>query len=299
MEVFLTGATGYIGHVVAEKLVARGDTVIGLARSEAAADTLRDRGVQPVAGDLDQPDALTTIASAADAVIHLGFQWGSDVTSTIAAERRVVEGLMAGVAGRDARLLFPGGTSVLGDTGDAVFAEDTPIAPHPLAKRLNTERLVLNASTVHGIVIRAPNVYGRGDGQALFAALRQAGRSLDAIPFPAGAGDHLWSFVHVDDLAALFVLALDRAAPHQLFHAGAQSGLRTRDIAAAVSAGMGWDSRTAEMPLTELRPLFPVSALADYWSTNSQSSRAKAERLLDWRPRHLNLLGDVARNLAG
>ena len=295
MDVFLTGATGYIGTVVAEKLLARGDTVIGLARSVGAADTLRDRGIRPVSGDLDRPGDLTAIAYAADAVVHLGFQWGSDVTSTILAERRVVKALMVGVAGRDAPFLFPGGTSVLGDTGNTVFDEETPIAPHPLAERLDTERLVLDAPDVHGVVIRAPNVYGRGDGQALFAALRQAGKSLAGIPFSEGAGDRLWSFVHVDDLADLFMLAIDHAAPYELFHARAQSGLRTRDIAAAVSNGMGGEGRTMELPLVELRPMFPVSALADYWSINSQSSRDKAEGLLGWRHQHLDMLGEVAR----
>ncbi len=127
-----------------------------------------------------------------------------------------------------------------------------------------------------------------------FAALRGAGTGLGAIPFPRGSGDNLWSFVHVDDLADLFTLALDRAAGSQLFHAGAQSALRTRDIAAALSRGAGWEGRTIELPLAELRPLFPVAALADYWSQNGQSSREKAERLLGWRPRHLDMLGEIA-----
>jgi len=53
MKVFVTGATGYIGGSVATRLLEAGHTVIGLARSADAADTLRKRGIEPFAGDLN------------------------------------------------------------------------------------------------------------------------------------------------------------------------------------------------------------------------------------------------------
>lgn len=227
-------------------------------------------------------------------MIHLAFQCKADVAATIAAERRAIAAMLRALAGTGRPFVFPSGTSVLGDTGHSVPDEGAVVAPHPLDERLMTERLVLEAEGVRGVVVRAPNVYGRGDGQALFAALRQAGAGLGAIPYARGSGNNLWSFVHIDDLADLFALALDRSGAGQLFHAGAQSGLRTRDIAAALSRGAGWHGRTLEMPLADLRPLFPVSALADYWSQNGQSSREKAGRLLGWRPRHLDMLDEIA-----
>ena len=71
MKVFLTGATGYIGSAVAERLLAAGHAVVGLARSEQAAATLEARGIIPHRGDLTDPESLYAAARAADAVIQL------------------------------------------------------------------------------------------------------------------------------------------------------------------------------------------------------------------------------------
>jgi len=62
MKVFLTGATGYIGTVVAEQLQRAGHTIVGLVRSEAAAAKLRQRNIQPLLGDLRDVDQLVYAA---------------------------------------------------------------------------------------------------------------------------------------------------------------------------------------------------------------------------------------------
>lgn len=71
MKIFLSGATGYIGGAVAERLRAAGHTVVGLARSEQAAATLEARGIIPHRGDLTDPDSLYAAAREADGVIQL------------------------------------------------------------------------------------------------------------------------------------------------------------------------------------------------------------------------------------
>lgn len=298
MKVFVTGATGYLGSAIADRLVQKGHAVTGLARTEEAEERLRARRITPVRGNLDEPALLTRFAQQAEAVVHSAFQWGADVTSTIHAEHGVVTALLAGVQRTDKPFIFTSGTSVLGDTGSEVYDESTLIPPHHLNQRLDTEQLVLQAADAHGIVIRPPNVYGRGDGQALFAALRNAGKSFKAVPYAEGTGNKLWSFVHVDDLADLYELALVRSASHQLFHAGAESGLCTQAIAAALSQGMGWDGRTVQLSLDKMKLMFPVPALAEYWARNSQSSRTKAESLLGWKPEHVSMLSELEFRLS-
>ena len=51
MKVFVTGATGYIGGSVAERLIASGHQVVGLVRSAEKAPLLKDRGIEPVLGN--------------------------------------------------------------------------------------------------------------------------------------------------------------------------------------------------------------------------------------------------------
>ena len=70
MKILVTGATGYIGGSVAERLVVSGHTVVGLVRSREKALLLKQRGINPVVGTLDDWGVLTDAAHAADAVIH-------------------------------------------------------------------------------------------------------------------------------------------------------------------------------------------------------------------------------------
>ncbi len=305
MKVFMTGATGYIGSAVAEKLQEAGHQVVGLARSDASAEALQARGIEVVRGDLSDTRVLTDAARAADGVIHTALSFeGGDFFSGIAAEEAAVRALIAGAAGTDKPLIMTSGTGMLGDTGERIFDEDTPVtlpteqaaAENPAMKavreRLQTEALVLGAAGVHGIVLRPPSIYGRSDGSSLLAWLKAAAPPLGAVPYAAGTAGHLWSFVHVDDLADLYVLALE-ADRGELFHAGAESGVRTKALAEAMSSALGLGGKTVELDMPALGEALGSPFRAGYWALNSQSSGEKAQRLLGWKPQHVDLLTEI------
>ena len=69
MRVFILGATGYIGGAIAKRALQVGHTVQGLARSDQAEAMLRERGVVPVRGNLDDHEMLVRVAHESDAVI--------------------------------------------------------------------------------------------------------------------------------------------------------------------------------------------------------------------------------------
>src|ERR1700737_4821528 len=71
MKILVTGATGYLGAVAADALATRGHHVLGLARSERSANTLRERGIEPVLGDFGDPARLAHAVhqSRPDAVV--------------------------------------------------------------------------------------------------------------------------------------------------------------------------------------------------------------------------------------
>jgi nucleoside-diphosphate-sugar epimerase len=301
MKIFMTGATGYIGSAIVRKFLASGGRIVALARSDASATTLEKQGIEPLLGDLTETWALTLAAQSSDGVIHNAFDMGGgDFAASNALDAKAVEALIAGLRGSGKPLVYTSGTGVLGNTGSAIYDEETPIAASELPAvralqlRLDIERMVLDETGVRGIVLRPPNVYGRGDGRAVFWMIRAAAERLGAVPYAVGAGDNLWTFVHVDDLADLFVLALEKAPAGELFHAGAQNGLRTHDIAVALSHGMGLDGKTVALERPALAEAIGFAPMADYWSSNSQSSSEKARRMLGWEPQHVDLLGEVA-----
>src|ERR1019366_6566632 len=68
-RIFIVGATGYIGSVVAEKFLARGDIVLGLTRSDQKAAILQTRGIKPARGSMEGVHTLLEYAQTADATI--------------------------------------------------------------------------------------------------------------------------------------------------------------------------------------------------------------------------------------
>ncbi len=69
MKIFLTGATGYIGGSVAERLLREGHAVTGLVRTKEGAQEIGKRGMRPILGTLDDAEAITRAAREADAVV--------------------------------------------------------------------------------------------------------------------------------------------------------------------------------------------------------------------------------------
>src|SRR5262245_4578848 len=89
LQIFITGANGFIGGAVASALIADGHTVRGLVRSQAKADAVAACGVEAVLGSLDDAALLQAEARAADPVVN----------AASSAHRGAVEALVVGLYG--------------------------------------------------------------------------------------------------------------------------------------------------------------------------------------------------------
>lgn len=70
-RVLVTGGSGLIGGALVERLVARGDEVVALARSDAAAESVARRGARPARGELFDPAALAAAADGCELAFHV------------------------------------------------------------------------------------------------------------------------------------------------------------------------------------------------------------------------------------
>jgi nucleoside-diphosphate-sugar epimerase len=283
MHVFLTGATGYLGTVVAEALRQAGHQVSGLARSAEAETKLRSAGVRPVSGTLDDLSVLAQAAGAADGVIHAANTNDAEAGSADAA---AVSAMLSALRGSGKPFLYTSGMWVYGDTGGVVVDETTPLKPLPMVSwRAEVEDAVLGSAAhgVRAIVIRSGILYGRGGGFP--GMLARSARSDGAARF-VGEGRNHWPMVNVDDLAALYVLALERAPVGTALVAVTESQ-PLADIARAASEGAGAGGRITPWPLAEARR--SLGPLADALALDQRASGARA-RSLGWQPRAPGIL---------
>ncbi len=289
MRVFMTGATGFIGSAVVEKLQAGGHIVVGLAHSDRSVAALRGRGIAPVRGGLEDTALLTAQARDAEAVIHLGATAGPGFPD---ADRRAVDAFLEGLEGSGKRFVYTSGVAVPGDTGQGVGDEEAPLDPAwKMAWRGVTERSALDAAArgVHAIAIRPSMVHGRG--RPGMAGVFVEGARGGLVRY-VGSGEYRWSTVHVDDIADLYVRVLERADAGEVFIAAADEVVSFRELAEATSRAAGGDGPVASWPLEEARGA--LGLLADLMTVNAVVSGAKARRTLGWAPHGAPLLAELA-----
>lgn len=289
MKVLLTGATGYIGGAVAEALRrAGGHEVTGLARSDEAAERLKTRNIGALRGDLKDTEILFAAAREADAVIHTALPHTPDASEV---DRKAVEAILGALEGTNRPFIYTSGIWVYGSTGDTVATEETPLNPTALvAWRPRNEKLALEAAgrSVRSVVIRPGIVYGRGGG--IIGGMLQEARTKGIVRF-VGTGDNRWPQVHVDDLADLYVLALESAPAGTLLNGASHESVRVREVAEAASHAGGASGRVEAWPLEEAR--LRLGAYAEALALDQQVSGKRAEELLGWKPKALPLVEDL------
>jgi nucleoside-diphosphate-sugar epimerase len=288
MNVFLTGATGYIGGAIADALQRTGYTVLGLAHSEKSAQVLQERSIFPLRGDLRDSASLARGARQADAVIHAATINSSDMAE---ADIPAVEAILAALEGTNKPFIYTSGCWVLGSSGESVADEESPTDPPGIvAWRPALERRILAAAArgVHPVVLRPANVYGRGRG--IPAMLINLARKSGAARY-IGTGENHCPMVQVDDLADAYVRTLTQAPAGTLVDVPGGPAVRFKEIAQAISQAAGLDGRTESWSLEDARQV--LGPLADALALDLQISGARAHRLLGWTPHAPSVLDDL------
>jgi nucleoside-diphosphate-sugar epimerase len=313
MDVFLTGATGFLGGEVARRLRARGDIVRVLVRDPARATGLADLGCRLVPGDLSDESRLAAACADADAVIHSAAVYEVGVpedrrpvlvdTNVGGTERVLGAALSAGVR----KAVHVSTVAVFGDTRGEVVDESyrrPPDLPHTSLYEQTKAQAHRRAHEIAErglplVTVQPGMIYGPGDPSSLGGLLsRFLDGRLPALPFP----DLGVAPVHRDDVAAGVLLALDDGiAGSSYVLAGEPVTLRELVETLAEVAGRRPPTRT--VPTFLLRGLAPLGSgvgsvlglppnLREVLSSSDGvtfwASSAKAARELGWSSRPLD-----------
>ena len=137
------------------------------------------------------------------------------------------------------------------------------------------------------IVRFAPTVHGPGD-HGFVATLVTIARERGVSGY-IDDGANRWPAIHRLDAAVLTRLAVEQAAAGSAVHATAESGIPTRDIAAAI--GRALDLPVASVPAADADEHF--GWLGRFFAADVPASSETTQRLLGWTPTHPGLIDDL------
>jgi nucleoside-diphosphate-sugar epimerase len=321
VNVFLTGSTGYIGgSLLAALLKDDRFKISALVRAEDKAKLLRDVGVTPIIGTLDDSETITKAASEADIAIetancdHLG-----NAKAIIAGlEKRYKQ------TGKKPIYIQTSGSGILIDPSKPLFGETNPVIyddtndeqlsaiPTSWPHREVDDYIIKNSSSFNLVIVTPTLVYGKGSGiegisnnrsQQVPFLIKASLKHKKA--FQVGQGKNIWSTIHVEDLTSLYTLLIDNLLQGKITTLGAQgyffveNGEAQFDDIVKKIAEVGHNKKVfasadvqAVITEEEIANALGNPHAAFYVGTNSRARATKA-RKLGWKPKHASVFDTI------
>ncbi|MEN6527443.1 MAG: NAD-dependent epimerase/dehydratase family protein [Candidatus Polarisedimenticolia bacterium] len=292
MNVFVTGAAGFVGSAVAAAFARAGHDVRGLTRNPAKRALLAAMEVEAVVGSMQSPASYRDVAARCEVLVHAAIEYGPESWSL---DRKTIETLLGTARPGAPRLVvYTSGVWVHGESRGRTMDETTPIAPPPfVARRAEHEALVRGADDGRGLrtlVVRPGCVYGGAGGltAAWFDGALKGGAARIV-----GHGENHWAMVHRDDLARVYVLAAESWLGGETIDVVDGAETTVLDCARAASEAVGAGGRTVATDLDEaLRAMGPI---AECLALDQRIDGSKVRGLLGWTPRHRGFAAGAAR----
>jgi len=290
MKIFVTGATGFVGSAVVRELMDAGHRVLGLARNDAAAEKLKQQGIEAHRGDVTDLASLAAGARAADGVIHTAFnhdfsKWAEHCED----DRRAIEALGDTLAGSRRPLVVTSGTGLVATPGRLAAETDPPTSPVPRIASEQAADAVRSCGVNVSVVRLPPSVHGDGD-HGFVPMLIGIAREKQASAY-VNEGGNRWPAVHRLDAARLYRLVLEKGAAGARYHGVGDEGVAFRDIAALIGRRLDLPviSQTTEQAAAHFGWFSHFAAL------DAPASSAWTQKTLGWRPSQPGLIEDLER----
>ncbi len=297
-HILVTGATGFVGKHLCQRLLDNGASVVASVRTAEAAEMLPD-GVQPcVTGNLESLDNWDAVLNSVDTVVHLAARahilCEADL-DPLASYRKVnVEGtrkvLDACHGSSVKRLIYLSSIGVVGRGSSRSYRESDlchPEEPYAQSKH-EAEQLVIAAGkegVLETVVLRPPLVFGPGVGANFLRIMNLVRRGL---PLPLGLVKNVRSMVFIDNLIDAITLCLDHPrASGEVFHVADQYPVATTVLIDKLAENFGKPISMWPIPI----PLLRLAGIclrkdidADRLVRSLTVSTEKIEQALDWKP---------------
>ena len=290
MKVFVTGASGFIGSAVVPELLGAGHQVLGLVRSEAAAQALTAMGAEAHLGTLEDLDSLKRGAAASDGVIHLAFDHDfSNFAANCEKDRRAIEALGEALQGTGRPLLITSGTGFGSAAPGQPATEDVVNFSQPVPRVSEQAGASALENGVNVSVVRLPQVHNTVK-QGLITPLIAVAREKGVFAY-VGDGANRLSAAHVSDTARLYRLALEKQVAGARYHAVAEEGVPLRDIAKVIGRGL-------KVPVVSISPgeaSAHFGIFAAFAGLDLPASSTQTQERLGWHPTGPGLIADLGQ----
>jgi dihydroflavonol-4-reductase len=256
MKIFLTGATGFVGHHVAKALAAEGAELRLLVRKTSNLKNLEGIAGETLTGDLSNPESIRNAMAGVDAVVHVAADYRLWIPDPAAMYKANVDGTrellrLAREAGVK-RVVYTSSVATMHFRTDGiVINEETPVSladmvgHYKRSKFLAEQEAIKAADAGQQVIILNPtSPIGSNDAKPT-----PTGRIfLDFLngKFPAYMDTGL-NLVDVSEVAHAHVLALTKGKPGRRYILGGEN-LTLKQILDKMSAITGIPSPTVKIP---------------------------------------------------
>lgn len=289
MRVFVTGASGFVGSAIVQELLQAGHQVLGMVRSDAAAEQLIKTGAGAHRGNLNDLESIKSGAADCDAVIHTAFNHDfKNYKADCENDRQVILALGAALAGSNRPLVVTSGTGVL-NKGRLITENDKP-AGSDVVPRAATEEAAHTVAAQGGntYIVRLPNsVHAKGDHGFIPIVIGMAKEKGQSVYI--GEGQNHWPAVHRLDAAVVYRLIVEKQPAQKVFHAVADEGIPFRQIATAIGKGLQLPVVSKEGSEVEAH----FGWFTHFAGINTPASSEQTRATLGWEPKHPGLLEEL------
>ncbi|ASZ13302.1 SDR family oxidoreductase [Chitinophaga pendula] len=289
MQVFVTGASGFVGSAIVKELLQAGHQVLGLARTDNAAEKLLAAGANVHRGNLDDLRTIKEGAADCDAVIHTAFNHDfSRFKASCEEDRQVIETLGEALTGTDRPLVITSGVGLL-NYGRLVTEKDQPASSDTIPRAATEEAAnALAAKGVNTYIVRLPpTVHGPGDHGFISMIINIAREKGQAAYI--GEGLNRWPAVHRYDAANLYRLIIEKQPTQRVFHAVAEEGIPFRQIATSIGEAL-------QVPVTGLDTQAATAFFewfTHFAAIDCPASSEQTRQTLGWIPQHPELSAEL------